>query len=273
MSRTHILRWAGVVLAFLVPTQNLSAGVVAARASSVIHSANPCRHSTTLSAGATIGSQVDGQLVTICLSKSLIRKLKPKPAPRPVPKPTLRVKPIPVARPTPKPTRVLVAAPARPRPITRPHPLPKKPPRATATDRGNRGVFKPTVDPVSATPQIVRPGTRVLISSAQKTRLGRTKLLGSPVVVRFTPLRLHFDLGDGESRLIEAPATSFPQIYSKPGTYNVHLGVTYLVEYRLSSGRWYRDPDTIQLWAPSVQIKVRDNPESAMSGNIVLVTP
>jgi hypothetical protein len=65
----------------------------------------------------------------------------------------------------------------------------------------------------------------------------------------------------------------FKHSYEQAGTYSVQLAVTYRVEYRLRSGTWFRDPDTIQLWAKPVEITVGDVKANENSANIVLVTP
>ena len=265
------LRWAALIAAAILPFQVTAAQQISAEASQ--HSAaTQCRHSNQLGS-TSIGSQVDGDLVTICLSKNLLRKVVAKPTIKPVPKPTLKIRPIPVAKPSPRPTRI-VAAPVRKVP-SKPNPKPKpKPTRRTlAGNRGNRGVFRPTIDPAFATPERLRVGGITTISSRQKTRLGRTRLLGSPVVVRFTPLALDFELGDGSRESFAESTARFSHGYSRVGLYRMMLAVTYRVEYRLSSGKWFRDPDTIQLWAKPLEIQVGSEAKSETLGNIVLVTP
>jgi len=274
MPRNHItaLRWAALLAAAAIPFHSITTEALSAQARE-LPAANQCRHSNQVSASASIGSQVDGDLVTICLSKSLLKKI----APKPVPKPTLKVRPVPVAKPTPKPTRIVAAplkkGPAKPLPKVTIKPKPKPRPKTLTGNRGNRGVFRPTIDPVSASPLRLTVGASAAISTDQKTRLGRTKLLGSPVVVRFTPLALAFNLGDGSQREEAASVAHFKHSYEQAGTYSVQLAVTYRVEYRLRSGTWFRDPDTIQLWAKPVEITVGDVKANENSANIVLVTP
>jgi hypothetical protein len=278
MSRVKLsnLRWAALILAAAIP---LNATVGSAQSASAatylaVLAATACRHSNQVSANASIGSQVDGDLVTICLSKSLLKKLTPKPAPKPTPKQSLRVRPIPVAKPTPKPTRV-VAAPVKEVPIKKPpvKAKPKPKPKTLASNRGNRGVFRPTVDALAVSPLNLKVGGSAKISSYQKTRLGRTKLLGSPVAVRFTPTALSFRTGDGSTFDELASEAKLSHQYLAPGRYSVQLTVTYRVEYQLASGKWFRDPDTIQLSANPVDLTVGNPPASNTLGNIVLVTP
>ena len=276
MPRNHFiaLRWAALLAAVVIPLHSIATETLSAQAVQP-PAANQCRHSNQVSASASIGSQVDGDLVTICLSKSLLKKIAPKPAP----KPTLRIRPIPVAKPTPKPTRI-VAAPLKKAPVktapkvtNKPKPKPKPKPNTLTGNRGNRGVFRPSIDAVSASPLRLAVGGSASISTDQKTRMGRTKLLGSPVVVRFTPLALDFNLGDGSQRAEAASVAHFKHSYEKAGSYSLQLAVTYRVEYRLSSGKWFRDPDTIQLWAKPLEISVGDAGANESSANIVLVTP
>jgi PKD domain len=283
------LRWAALFLAAAIPLNaavgtatpasaftRTSAGAftrTSAGAFTRTASANQCRHSNQLSTNASIGSQVDGDLVTICLSKSLLRKLAPKPTTRPIPKPVPKVKPIPAAKPTPKPTRVL-AAPVKRIPIkVVPRPKPKPKPKNLATSRGNRGVFRTSVDALNVVPTRLKPGGTVALFSAQKIRMGRTKLLGSKVVVRFTPTALSFNLGDGGTQDELAATASFKHIYHSAGTYSVRLTVTYRVEYRLASGKWFSDPDSVQLNAKPVAVLVGNVASMKTMGNIVLVTP
>lgn len=285
MSRVRFtsLRWAALFLAAVVPL-NAVVGTAtpasaftrtSARAFTRTASANQCRHSNQLGTNASIGSQVDGDLVTICLSKSLLRKLSPKPTPKPIPKPVPKVKPIPAAKPTPKPTRVL-AAPVKRIPIKvvpRPKPKSKPKPKSLVTNRGNRGVFRTSVDALNVVPTRLKPGGTATLSSAQKIRIGRTKLLGSPVVVRFTPTALSFSLGDGATQDVVAATATFSHIYHSAGSYSVRLIVTYRVEYRLANGKWFSDPDSVQLNAKPVEVSVGNVASVKTRRNIVLVTP
>lgn len=236
-----------------------------------------CRNSNRLVGGATIGSQVDGEVVTICLSKSQLRKLKS--TAKPIPRPTLKPKPQPTKaapKPTPKPTPKLTATPARKQP---PHikPIPVAKPRVKTktlrTSNGSNGSFRPSVAAPLVAPALVRPNQSVKLSSSQKVQFGRTRLLGLPVLVRMTPTQLDWTFGDGDQHQVGGAMATDSHSYSKAGSYLAVLHVTYLVEYRLKSGKWFRDPDAIILAAPPARVTVRDGQTAAAGSNVVLVTP
>ena len=232
-----------------------------------------CRNSNRLVGGATIGSQVDGEVVTICLSKSQLRKLKS--TAKPAPRPTLKPQPQP-AKPAPKPTPKFTAAPPRKQP-PRIKPIPVAKPRVTTktlrSSSGSNGSFRPSVASPLVAPALVRPNQTVRLSSSQKVQFGRTKLLGLPVLVRMTPTQLDWTFGDGDQHQAGGSMANDSHSYSKTGSYLAVLHVTYLVEYRLKSGRWFRDPDAIILAAPPARVTVQNGQTAAAGSNVVLVTP
>ena len=233
-----------------------------------------CRNSNRLASGATIGSQVDGEIVTICLSKEQLRKLRgsAKPTPKPAVRATIR--PIPLAKPTPKKTAI-PAVKSKVRVIYQPRPAAKPKPKPRVTKRGlnSNGSFRPTVRPAFAVPERVKPNQAVSLSIAQHTALGKTRLLGSSVLVRMTPVGLDFSFGDGDSQQVEGASTIAAHRYSKAGRYPILVHVTYRVEYRLKTGRWFRDPDSIVLAAPSNFVEVSYSSAQNPMQKVVLVTP
>ena len=255
-------------VAIFSPTQPASA-----RTSS---SASSCRNSNRLAGGSTIGSQVDGNLVTICLSRTLLKKLQPKPvtSPKTVPKPSIRAIPLAPRKPITRPIPAAIPKPIlRPKPVVKPKPKAPTKPKSSSSNRGNNSVFRPSISAPRATPQLLRPGGATNLSTSQVVQLGHAKLLGSRVVVRFTPVRLSWDFGDGSASVETIGARSATRhTYANAGKYLVRLHVTYRVEYRLASGAWYRDPDSVVMVAPSPTITVKDQ-NTSNRGALVLVMP
>ncbi|MEN9714557.1 MAG: hypothetical protein RJA35_24 [Actinomycetota bacterium] len=238
-----------------------------------------CRNSNKLAGGATLGSQVEGDLVVICLDKSMLQKVKSTAKPSPVPKPKpsaskIKVKPIPAAKPKPtsKVVPVLKPKPRKPIPVN-PAPKPKVRTKVTKKNNGTNGVFTPTISAPEVKPRSVKPAQSVKIKTAQSVRLGNATLLGSQVVVRFTPKSLSWDFGDGESQVASGAVSATAHAYATDGRYPVTLRVTYAVDYRLSGGRWYRDPDSVVLAAAPMTVVVGDVPLDNSGGQVVLVKP
>jgi hypothetical protein len=88
-----------------------------------------------------------------------------------------------------------------------------------------------------------------------------------------TPVGLDFSFGDGDSQQVEGASTIAAHRYSKAGRYPILVHVTYRVEYRLKTGRWFRDPDSIVLAAPSNFVEVSDSSAQNPMQKVVLVTP
>ena len=133
-----------------------------------------CRNSNRLASGATIGSQVDGEIVTICLSKEQLRKLRgsAKPTPKPAVRATIR--PIPLAKPSPKKTAIpavksKVRVIYKPRPAAKPKPKPApRSPMPRLSRYSMNGSSRPSVtNPTTASPRTAtKPGSRRTDASA-----------------------------------------------------------------------------------------------------------
>jgi hypothetical protein len=85
-------------------------------------------------------------------------------------------------------------------------------------------------------------------------------LLGQPAAVRFTPVRWHWNYGDGTSATRATPGatwqaqglpefspTATSHIYTSAGTYYIDLDIDFAPEYRFAGGAWTRVPGTITL--------------------------
>ena len=238
-----------------------------------------CRNANQVSSSTKLGSQVDGDVVTICLSKDLIKKLQTK-------KPTLKVVPVGPApvrtapvkaqpRPVPKPTTKQAILPSKKpaKPVVRVTSRPK-PKATTSAKRGsNAGTFRPQVLPLLVSPTRAVPHETVMASTSQLTQFGKTVLMGKRVEVRFSPLTLRLDFGDGTLKTQQSQAGHFTHSFSAVGSFLLTLRVIFRVEYRLRGGTWFRDPQTIELVAPQVEVQVGQVAQNSSSSNVVLVTP
>lgn len=240
-----------------------------------------CRNVGASSSRATLGSQVDGDLVTICLDakfrKKLLQAIKPKApakvshpvAKRPTLKPKPPVKPKPVAKPAAKPT---VKTAPKPRPVVHKNP-PKASPRSTQNIRGDRAVFRPTTSGISVSPAAnLKPKQRAGFSTVPKVSFGNSKLLGRPVAVRFKPLDLSWNFGDG---VTSESNTSDPEVshsYAAEGIYWVNLQTRFRVEYRLASGKWLADPDSITLSSKPRRVQVGQSFKGGAPKIVLLTT-
>lgn len=245
-----------------------------------------CRNAGAAEKNLAVSSQVDGNLVTICLDKTLQKKIlqvskpkpvappkpvvKPKPAPAPTTKPTVRPTTKPLAKPTTKP----VAKPiAKPKPPAKVVTKPKITVKHTAVPNSSKAVFQPQPPVVSVSPSnFLKPNQTAIFNALPKVIFGTSKLLGHSVVVRFTPKNESWSFGDGQS----AQAPSSPKIlqahtYSQIGKFDVILRTQYAVEYRLASGSWLADPDRIWLPSPVITMWVGITPPKH-NAQVVLLT-
>ena len=96
-------------------------------------------------------------------------------------------------------------------------------------------------------------------------------LLGQPAAVRFTPVRWHWDYGDGTSATRATPGgtwqaqglpefspTATSHIYTSTGTYYIDLDIDFAPEYRFAGGTWARVPGIITLPANRLVITSGD---------------
>ena len=248
------------------------------------HAATPsCRHVGASSKHATIGSQVDGDIVTICLDASFKKKLleavKPKPKAKPAPKrivtkaPAPQPKPLATKAPAPRSKRIAPRHPVQPKPVPK-KPAVKPTPRVTRKALADRAVFKPHTSPITVAPgSALKPGQTARFSTVPKTVLGNSKLLGRPVLVRFTPVSLKWLFGDGASAVSALGDPSARHAYAQKGVYSATVATTFRVAYRLASGRWLSDPDAITLASSPLRLTVGDVAAGEASRVVLLTTP
>jgi hypothetical protein len=208
----------------------------------------------------TVGSQVDGDLVTICANKKLIQALTKTVAPKPAPaKPVAK----PVLKPTPKPTH---------KPIPKPTPKPKPKVQTKTRTRANAStaVFK-AIKPIAwlSPASSLKPNQSATFEVEFGQRFGSAKLLGKAVVVRFRPESATWSFGDSQT----STATKAVHSFASPGNYLAFAHVKYRVDYRLASGAWLKDPDAIVLASMPLNVTVAAELQSQPSGSTVLITP
>jgi hypothetical protein len=99
----------------------------------------------------------------------------------------------------------------------------------------------------------------------------RGTLLGRPAEVRFTPVRFHWDYGDGaradrttpggtweQLRVAEFDPTPTSHVYRSEGTFTIRLGIDYRAEYRFDRPDFVPIAGTIALPANDLRITVGD---------------
>jgi hypothetical protein len=211
-----------------------------------------CRHVGVKSKTLAVGSQVDGDLVTICLNKTLQRKLIAisRPASKPVPKPVSKPRPKPVVKPLPKP---IVRAPQKPvktKPIVHA--------KTRINSNNSRAVFRPKAPTSSVSPaSVLRVSQVASFTAIPKVIFGRAQLLGNPVLVRFTPNRLSWNFGDGVSEAGSPQGLrQTSHGFAAAGNYVTLLHTKFSVSYRLANGSWLADPDQITLASKPLNIQV-----------------
>jgi hypothetical protein len=258
-------------LALLLVWHPWGIGVAQAQAQTQTQAqAQACRHAGTTKQQSgsrlSVGSQVDGDLVTICANKKLIQALTKTIAPKPLP-----AKPItkPVTKTTPKPVTKTTSKPVL-KPVTKPAPKPKVRSKTRVQANSSTAVFK-AIKPNAW----IRPANRLDPNQSASFRVdfaqrfGSAKLFGNAVVVRFRPQSATWNFGD----IHLASGAIVTHSYSIPGTYLALAHVRYQVAYRLASGAWLADPDPIILASVPISVTVGANLPPQPSGSTVLITP
>ncbi len=230
-----------------------------------------CRHTGTTKQQSgsklTVGSQVDGDLVTICANKKLIQALTKTSAPKP-----LASKPVvkPIAKPIP-PNPILKPAPKQVlKPAPKVAPKPKVRTKTRVQANSSTAVFKALKPNAWISPtNRLDPGQSASFRVEFTQRFGSAKLFGNTVLVRFHPQNATWIFGDTHL----ASGAKVAHSYSSPGTYLALAHVQYRVDYRLASGAWMKDPDSIVLASVPINVTVGNNAASQSSGSTVLITP
>lgn len=205
-----------------------------------------CRNAGTKFSNVKVGSQVDGDLLTICASKKLIKQLIKKTKVAPAPKSTKPATSKPKSQPKPA---------AKPKPVLKPKPKPKSKIRVSKSVHNNSGValFRPRKPAAIRTPLgTLAVGQTVQLKVAKTTTDGFTRLLGQLVRVKFVPKQVTWSFGDTRA----ASGFSASHAFAAAGNYWVVARVRYKVSYKLASGAWLADPDPIWLSTKPLSIPV-----------------
>jgi hypothetical protein len=221
--------------------------------------ANPCRHSIKVNRLETIGSQVDGSLLTLCMTKTQTQV-------RPIPMPgstNSQSQPKAGATSAPHPNKPApVATPLKPNPGV----------RFKVSRRTGIGTFKPQVAPQVAQPTTGKVGQLFTISTNQLVRRGWGYLLGQRVQVRFAPVVLRWSILDGYEQAFDSARQSISHAFTSEGTYSVVLHVTFTVQYRpWGSSRWILEPAKLTLPANVLSLQVGKSVKKGR--HIVLLNP
>lgn len=234
-------------------------------------SAATCKNSGGGNKQITVGSQVTGDLVTICASKAFQKQLKKtikipaKPVVKPVTKPVLK-KPV-VKKPVTIPNTVYKI-----RPVARPKPKVKVVKKKVTGNKANSAVFRPAKPIASVSPGTqLNPGQSASFSSKLSVKYGTAVLFGNLVQVRFTPKQWLWEFGDGGTASGADLTAATSHAYPNAGTYAAFVRVEYAVAYRVKGGSWLADPDTIWLLSNVLNLSVGSGGGSATSGGTQLV--
>lgn len=233
-----------------------------------------CKNFGGSSGSNKFGSQVNGGSVTICASavsvipaRSATLKVLAKPMPKVAAKPAAK----------PSATRSApaklgfhkLAAPlAKPKLPTKPQPAKakskviSKPSAANLTSA--KADFTPAPSQTSVYPSnqlLIGQQAKFVSSAAQHFRTGI--LLNLPTEVRFTPVSVAWDFGDGNL----FSGTTVGHSFGSPGPRTVTAQVTYSISYRVrGSSKWIAEPDTITL-ANQLSVVVASNSNSNFIAN------
>lgn len=225
-----------------------------------------CKNSGGSSGSNKFGSQVNGGSVTICASavsvtpaRSTTLKVLAKPLPKVAAKPAAK----------PSATRAAQAKPGFHKlapPVAKPK-LPTKPKPTKATSKviskpsaANRtsaaADFTPAANQTAVYPSnqlSIGQQARFVSSAVQHFQTGI--LLNLPTEVRFTPVSVAWDFGDGNL----FAGTTVGYSFGSAGPRTVTAQVTYSISYRVrGSSKWIAEPDTITL-ADQIAVVVAGN--------------
>ena len=243
-----------------------------------VATATACKHSGGGNKQITVGSQVTGDLVTICASKAFQKQFKKSikiPAKPPVVKK-------PVTRPVVKKPVTIPNTIYKIKPVVRPKPKVKVIKKKVTGNKANSAVFRPTKPMASVSPgNQLNPGQSANYSSKLAVKYGTAVLFGNLVQVRFTPKQWLWEFGDGSTTSSAGSAgtanasldltAATSHSYPNAGTYGAFVRVEYAVAYRVKGGSWLADPDTIWLLSNVLNLSVGSGGGSATSGGTQLV--
>lgn len=213
-----------------------------------------CRNSGGSSGSSKFGSQVNGGSVTICASavavtparKTVVKspvKVVAKSPSKPVSKPVVKSAAKPISKSTAQ-FRKTAKAIALPKPVIKKKVTTRvvsKP--ATANKTSAAADFTP-----SGVNGNVYPSNELTVgqqgsftsTAVQHYRTGN--LLNLPTDVRFTPISVSWNFGDGASAI----GSYVPHAFSEAGVHQVQVLVVYAVSYRVKgSALWIAEPESI----------------------------
>ncbi len=233
-----------------------------------------CKNSGGSSGSNKVGSQVNGNSVTICASAVSVVPARSTKVTAQITKPT-RTLANPIAKQIGKPIAKAVSRPvskSAPKSVTKPAVkiVAKPKPSTFKTKSVAKTVSKPssankTSAAANFTPAAaegsVYPSNQLAVgqeasfvsNAVQHYRTGT--LLNLPTEVRFTPLTVEWDFGDGRT----AAGASLGYAFSTPGIHDVRVRVVYAISYRIKgSSIWIAEPESITL-ADEIQVLVSAN--------------
>lgn len=217
-----------------------------------------CKNSGGSSAGHKVGSQVSGSSVTICAAAVLITPARIAVV-KVVAKKVVTVKTVKaVAKPAPKvwaaiskkPSVGKIPASLASRPkiktvikVAKKSKVIKKPGSSNLTnDSAN---FEPaTINGAVYPSSQLSVGQTATFSAPAYVHYRSGILLSLPTEVRFTPISVSWELGDGSS----GAGATLEYAFDASGSYPVTVKVVYAVAYRVKgSSAWIAEPDTISM--------------------------
>lgn len=100
-----------------------------------------------------------------------------------------------------------------------------------------------------------------------------TELLGTPVAIRATPVRFHWDLGDGNTITTTKPGEPYPSeeitaTYRGEGWYDVTLTTTFAGQFSVDGGPWQDIDGTIEVASDSVPIFSKSLESRLVNGDV-----
>lgn len=209
-----------------------------------------CKNSGGSQGSSKFGSQVNGGSVTICASavavtparKTVVKtpvKVVAKSAPKPAAKPVAKAVPAfhKLAKPITKPisqSKPVVKKKITTKVISKPGSANKTSAAADFTPAGVNGNVYPSSE--------LTVGQQASFTSTAVQHYRTGKLLDLPTDVRFTPISVSWNFGDGTA----ATGAYTPHAFSVAGIHQVQVLVVYSVSYRVKGSlAWIAEPDTI----------------------------
>lgn len=117
-------------------------------------------------------------------------------------------------------------------------------------------------------PQSIELGQAISVATSAATHLRKNVLLGRLALVRFTPIRTIWNLGDGRKSFAARPNHTFRSV----GLFTVRAVVSYSVKFRfVGTTKWLVDPRGISLQTNSLTFRVKKPQPKQRAGRPLLV--